>query len=143
MKRKALSMAIVAAAFSGGVMAADMGSDASDVPGSENPALSSGVERFDRLDTNQDGSLSREEAQSDPRLANQIDKLDTNGDGVLDQAEFSAMEGRLPSEVAPEGKPEARGVPGPQGPAGEPGVDTPPGLSTEPGASEAAPGRSM
>ena len=51
-----------------------------------------GEERLERLDTNHDGRISREEmrAASDRRF----DKMDTNHDGFIDQAEMSA--GRPP-----------------------------------------------
>jgi Ca2+-binding EF-hand superfamily protein len=48
-------------------------------------------ERFTAADTNQDGYLSREEAQSGmPRLAEHFDEIDTDHDGRLSKAEILA-----------------------------------------------------
>lgn len=43
------------------------------------------------VDANADGVVTREEAQSHPRLASQFDAADTNKDGQLDAAERQAL----------------------------------------------------
>jgi len=48
---------------------------------------------FGTLDTNQDGSLSADEAASDPELSKNWSDIDKDENGVIDPAEFSAFEG--------------------------------------------------
>ena len=45
---------------------------------------------FNRLDTNHDGKLSREEARAEPELSMEFDTLDANHDGFLSLQEFQA-----------------------------------------------------
>jgi len=46
-------------------------------------------QRWNKLDANHDGKISREEAQQNaPKLAEHFDKLDANGDGQLTQEEM-------------------------------------------------------
>jgi Ca2+-binding EF-hand superfamily protein len=47
---------------------------------------------FQKLDTNKDGAISKEEAQAaaDQRITRTFDKLDTNHDGLITQAEVTA-----------------------------------------------------
>jgi Ca2+-binding EF-hand superfamily protein len=47
---------------------------------------------FGSLDTNQDGSISAEEATSDAQLSQNWSDIDADENGVIDQAEFSAFE---------------------------------------------------
>lgn len=47
---------------------------------------------FNKLDTNHDGYISREEARSDRQLSQDWDSADTNQDGKLEESEFSAFE---------------------------------------------------
>lgn len=47
---------------------------------------------FGTLDTNQDGSLSADEAASDTELSKNWSEIDRDENGVIDQAEFSAFE---------------------------------------------------
>ena len=47
---------------------------------------------FSALDSNNDGYLSKDEAQSDPSLKDQWAAIDSNGDGHIDKSEFSAFE---------------------------------------------------
>ena len=49
--------------------------------------------RLARLDTNQDGKISRDEMRAD--ADKHFDKLDTNGDGFVDQAEMDAARARM------------------------------------------------
>lgn len=55
-------------------------------------------ELLGRLDANQDGSISREEAQSESGLIEGWSQYDTNGDQVLDQHELAAYEAESESE---------------------------------------------
>jgi len=47
---------------------------------------------FERLDTNHDGKVSREEYRA--QAAERFDRMDTNHDGFLDQSEMTAMRDR-------------------------------------------------
>jgi len=47
-------------------------------------------DRMAKLDTNNDGRISREEAKADPKLAARFDKMDVNKDGYVDKADFQA-----------------------------------------------------
>jgi len=53
-------------------------------------------ENFNKLDTNQDGYISQQEAQADKQLTQDWSKADSNQDGQIDQSEFSAFEESLP-----------------------------------------------
>ena len=55
---------------------------------------------FGSLDTNQDGSLSAEEAAVSPGLSSNWIVIDKDENGVVDQAEFSAFEGMQGTEAA-------------------------------------------
>jgi hypothetical protein len=48
------------------------------------------AEKFQELDTDKDGRLSRDEAQKSPRMAQKFDKMDTNQDGYVTLEEKSA-----------------------------------------------------
>lgn len=50
----------------------------------------SGGSTMQQLDTNQDGRVSRAEAQRDTALSKRFDAIDANRDGVLDAAELAA-----------------------------------------------------
>ncbi len=47
-------------------------------------------QRFEKLDTNSDGRLSREEAAAYPELAKQFAKIDANKDGFISLDELTA-----------------------------------------------------
>ncbi len=47
---------------------------------------------FSALDTNQDGTLSAEEASANPGLSQNWSAIDSDENGVIDNAEFSAFE---------------------------------------------------
>jgi len=49
-------------------------------------------ERFNYLDIDRDGRISRTEGDNNPELKAQWGRLDHNDDGTLDRAEFSAFE---------------------------------------------------
>jgi Ca2+-binding EF-hand superfamily protein len=48
---------------------------------------------FATYDTNQDGSISAEEAAADPELSKNWSTIDADENGMVDAAEFSAFEG--------------------------------------------------
>ena len=52
-----------------------------------------GAGRLARLDTNQDGKISRDEMRAD--ADKHFDKLDTNGDGFIDKAEMDAARAKM------------------------------------------------
>ena len=61
---------------------------------------------FDRLDTNKDGRISREEAQADPMLKDTWSKLDAENKGAVSQAEFEAYGRKLnPNSADPKAAP--------------------------------------
>ena len=52
-----------------------------------------GAGRLERLDTNRDGKISRDEMRAD--ADRHFDKLDTNGDGFIDRAEMDAARAKM------------------------------------------------
>ena len=54
-------------------------------------------EKFNKLDTNHDGSISQDEAKMDKRLSQDWSAADTNRNGMVEESEFSAFE----EEMAP------------------------------------------
>lgn len=59
--------------------------------GKENAPTQTSGSKFNKLDSDQDGKLSREEAASDKGLAGSFDALDMNADGTLDAKEYDAF----------------------------------------------------
>jgi Ca2+-binding EF-hand superfamily protein len=57
-----------------------------------------GAERFQKLDADGDGRISRAEAQASPRLAAHFDELDVNKDGFLTPDEMKAARGHRPPQ---------------------------------------------
>lgn len=53
-------------------------------------------ERFRNIDGDQDGYITRKEAENHQRLTNNWEKADANADGKLDASEFSAFEEIVP-----------------------------------------------
>jgi hypothetical protein len=51
------------------------------------------AQRFARLDANNDGAISREEA-ADTRLARRFDRIDADGDGLITRDEMAAKRGK-------------------------------------------------
>jgi hypothetical protein len=56
-------------------------------PSTPSPAM---AEIFDKLDTNHDGKLSKEEAQAEPTVAMNFEAADADHDGVITKEEFFA-----------------------------------------------------
>jgi Ca2+-binding EF-hand superfamily protein len=56
------------------------------------------------VDANSDGIVTREEAQSHPRLSADFDTADTNKDGQLDAAEMNAHRQRMRAEMHTKGE---------------------------------------
>jgi len=54
-----------------------------------------GHDRMARLDTDKDGRISREEAKADPKFAARFDTLDANKDGYVDKVDFQARAKRF------------------------------------------------
>lgn len=67
-------LALVASAFFGGA------------------AIAADAPKFETLDQDGNGTISAQEAEAAPNLADAWDKADSNQDGVVDRAEFSAFE---------------------------------------------------
>jgi len=53
-----------------------------------------------RLDTNNDGMLSRDEAKGNKRLAKAFDRIDSNKDGMLSRDELVAFQGKAKARRA-------------------------------------------
>lgn len=51
-----------------------------------------GYMSMSQLDQNNDGQISRQEAQSSPELSQRFQQLDQNSDMMLDQSEFAQFE---------------------------------------------------
>lgn len=69
-------------------------------------------DRFEQLDEDGSGSLSRQEAQAEATLSDRWGELDQDGDGNLSPEEFTGFEGGTAAgeEVAQEGEP-GEGIP--------------------------------
>ena len=58
------------------------------------PGTGTGMDAaFDRADTNKDGKLDRKEAENLPAIAERFEKLDVDGDGFVSRDEFSKAGG--------------------------------------------------
>ena len=78
------------------------------------PLHAADVPNFNQMDKNNDGQLSRSEAQGNPKLADQFTQVDGDNDGMLSRTEYLAIMGRqdlynlrenLAEFLNPEGKP--------------------------------------
>ena len=58
-------------------------------------------QRFQNIDSDQDGYVTRKEAKNHHRLTNNWGKADTNSDNKLDVSEFSAFEKTVPPPPRP------------------------------------------
>lgn len=67
---------------------------------------------YSELDSNSDGTISKQEAQSNDKLAKQFDEVDTDSDGVLGWSEFARFEseGKV-DDANPMDKSNSRAVP--------------------------------
>ncbi len=59
---------------------------------SSQPMTQSQQPSFHKLDANNDGHISRQEAQKDPQLQGQFAKADKDGNGKVDRGEFAKFE---------------------------------------------------
>ncbi len=57
----------------------------------QTPGAQTSDNKFNKLDFNQDGKISHEEASGDKGLASSFDILDTNADGTLDAKEYGVF----------------------------------------------------
>jgi hypothetical protein len=55
------------------------------------PPVKHGAARFEQIDVNHDGLISREEAQAEPALAKHFDEIDTDHDGTITREELKAF----------------------------------------------------
>ena len=93
---------------------------------------------FQAMDTNRDGSISLDEAGTQPALTGQFLTLDRNANGVLEPAEFARFEAgaaRAPGTTSP-GSP---GTPGSPASPGAPGTGEPSGTQPQPAPGSSAP----
>jgi hypothetical protein len=60
-----------------------------DVGASEGASMAHNVD-WDRLDQNKDGFLSKNEVMGDPAVAQNFEKIDTDGDGKISREEWKA-----------------------------------------------------
>lgn len=95
-----LSCATVAHAQTAAPMPADLAKPAQQMrtPVQGNAAAAQSGEKdvdaaFARVDTNKDGKLDKQEAQSMPVIAERFEKLDVNSDGFLSRDEFGKAAG--------------------------------------------------
>lgn len=111
---KKISLAVLAAAFSGMVLAGEEGMMES-MKGAAGAAMDAAKEDVQKvaeaakgsgmsaLDTNQDGVISAEEAQANPDLAKSFESIDENKDGKIDAAEFAQFEAiQTPAPATPQ-----------------------------------------
>lgn len=80
--------ALLALAMNGASAAGDSGNAMS----SGNDQLSKDQQQFQKLDTNNDGKISQDEAKADPQLDKQFSSADSNHDNAVDQGEFAQFE---------------------------------------------------
>ncbi len=96
MNKRFIGLAAILAFASGAALAQDDGSMSQQPPsgGGQQPM-------FNQLDSNQDGTISQDEAKADPQLEQNWAQADKNGDGSVDQAEFSAFEEEMTAPSSP------------------------------------------
>ncbi len=78
------------------------------------PLYAADVPNFNQMDKNNDGQLTKSEAQANPKLADQFSQVDDDNNGTLSRTEYLAIMGRqdlhnlrenLAEFLNPEGKP--------------------------------------
>ncbi len=102
-KRRVLASLLVPALYlplaalaAGEQASAAGGSGGSAQPASRPAQAPSGTDAvFDRLDSNHDGKLSKDEARSEAGMIDMWQRLDTDNDGLVSRAEFDAQHGSL------------------------------------------------
>ncbi|MCO6442355.1 MAG: hypothetical protein J5I81_15055 [Nitrococcus mobilis] len=87
MKMKWITAAMIAT-FSG-ALAVGMAASAGGMGSSHSGGYGTG---FNKLDVDQDGRISQQEAAANPTLAERFERLDQNGNEQLDHGEFSRFE---------------------------------------------------
>jgi len=104
----ALPVAALASAGSDNIVVAQAGANP---PSTASPGTGSSANatRFDSLDKNRDGFISRDEAKDAMELNTRFSELDKNNDGKLSREEYNALDTS------------ARGATGATGPQGVPG----------------------
>jgi EF hand len=86
-KFNAMSMAIIAvAALQIGAVYAQTPAPAA--PAAPSADTARYLEAFDRADKNADGKLSKEEAENLPAIAQRFEQIDTDKDGAISKAEY-------------------------------------------------------
>ena len=107
--RNILVLSVLGSIFSAGAAAAEEASKRQrPTPEQRAERQQQAKERFKKIDANQDGQLSRDEArQGAPKLAEHFDKLDANGDGQVTPAEMREAR-RAHQGERRQGKPEPR-----------------------------------
>lgn len=90
--KHALASALVAGYVLPMVAVAEVAPTAHDAHAAAMVLAAADTERFDMLDTNQDGVIDRQEAAADPDVAAAFDEIDTANNGLLTPEEFSAWE---------------------------------------------------
>ena len=61
-------------------------------------------QQFQRLDTNNDGQISQDEAQADPQLSKQFSTADSNRDDNISKGEFAQFEAQSGSSQSQGGQ---------------------------------------
>lgn len=92
--KKSLIAVVLAGLFTGPVLAE--GGMAKDAGNPMQQMHEQQASNFQSMDGNQDGFISRSEAESDEGLTANWEKIDVNADGMLDVTEFSAFEEVIP-----------------------------------------------
>lgn len=83
---------LLALAMSGANAAGDSMSGSSMSGGSSNQLSQQQQQQFQRLDTNNDGKISQDEAQADPQLSQQFSSADSDSDKNISKGEFAQFE---------------------------------------------------
>ena len=121
----ALPVAALASAGSDNIVVAQAGVNP---PGTASPGTGSSANatRFDSLDKNRDGFISRDEAKDAMELNTRFSELDKNNDGKLSREEYNALDtsARGATGAASGSTTGPQGVPG-KGPGGQEAASRP------------------